>query len=54
MRIVWVLNVKKAAYELSGPVAKVGAPQADNDSSNPPENFRETVSLAKSVDWNIL
>ena len=33
MKIVWVLDVKKVAYELSCPFAKVGAPQADNDSS---------------------
>ena len=40
MRIVWVLDVKKVANELSGPFAKAGAPQADNDSSNPPEIFQ--------------
>ena len=48
MRIVWVLYVKKVAYELNGPFAKVGAPQADNDSSNPPENIhKKTFFLLK-------
>ena len=39
MRIVCVLNVRKVAYEMSGRFAEVRAPQADNDSSNPTENF---------------
>ena len=37
MRIVWVLDVKKVGNELSGPFVKFGAPQAHNESSNPPE-----------------
>ena len=44
---MWVLDVKKVAYELSGPFAKVGAPQADNDSSKPPEMFHKKVFLTK-------
>ena len=43
MRIVWVLDVKKVAYELSGPFA----PQADNDSSSPPEDFHKTFLSLK-------
>ena len=39
MGIVWVLDAKKVAYELSTPLAKVGAPQADNDSCHPYEHF---------------
>ena len=54
MRNVWVLDVEKEVYELSGPFAKVGAPQADNDDSNLPENVHKSVFLAKSFDWNIL
>ena len=41
---------KNVANEL----AKVGAPQADKDSSNYPENFHINVFLAKSFDWNTL
>ena len=54
MRIVWVLDVKKVANELSSPFAKVGAPRSDNDNSNPPENFHKNVFPAKSFDWNTL
>ena len=54
MRIVWVLDVKRVSNELSGPLAKVGASQADNDSSNPPETFHKNVFLAKSYNWSIL
>ena len=54
MRFVWVLDDKKVTYELSGPIAKVGAPEADNDSSNPPENVHKMVFLLKIFDWNIL
>ena len=39
MEIVRLLDVKKVAYELPGPFAKVGAPHAGNDSSSFPENF---------------
>ena len=41
LRIVRVLHVHKVADELSDPFANVGAQQADNDSSNPPENFHK-------------
>ena len=54
MRIVWVLDVKKVANELSDPSGKVGALQADNDSSNPSEIFHIQIFLAKSFDWNTL
>ena len=54
MRIVWILDVKKVPYDLSIPFAKVGAPQADNDNSNTPENFYENVFFFKRFDWNIL
>ena len=47
MRIVWVLDVKKVVYELSGPFARVGAPQADNDSSNRSESFIKKIFLLK-------
>ena len=53
-RILWVLGVKKVAYKLSGPFAKIGAPQADNDSNNHPEIFHKNVFLAKSFYLNIL
>ena len=46
MRSLWVLNVKKLAYEMSGPVAKVEAPQAGNDSINPHGKFYRNVFLA--------
>ena len=36
MRVMCFLDVKKVVNELSGPLAKVGAPQADNDNSNSP------------------
>ena len=48
---MWVLDVKKVANELSDPFANVGAPQADNDSSNPPKKM---FFLANCFDWNIL
>ena len=54
MKIVWVSDVKKVAYELPGPFAKVEAPQADNDSSIPPEIFDKYVFPTKSFVWNIL
>ena len=50
MRNVRVMDVNKVVNELSCPYAKVGAPQADNDSSNPPENFHKNVFIAKSFD----
>ena len=40
---VWVLDVKKGANELSGPFAKVGAPQANSDRSDPLEIFHKNV-----------
>ena len=43
MRIVWALDFKKEAYELSGPFVKVETPQADYDSSNTPEFFQKNV-----------
>ena len=51
MSSLWVLDVKKVKYELFGPLAEVGAPQADNDSSNPPENFHKNVFLVKSFSF---
>ena len=36
---------------MSGPFAKIWAPHAENDSSKPPENFRETAIPTKSFDW---
>ena len=47
MNIVWALDVKKVAYELPGPFAKVGTPQADNGSSDPPETFHKIAFLLK-------
>ena len=47
MRNVWVLDVKKVAYEMSGPFLKIGAPQADIDSIKLPENFTKTIFLLK-------
>ena len=55
MRIVCVfLTFIKVASELSGPFAKIEAPQAGKDCSNPPEFFHKNVFLAKSFYWNIL
>ena len=54
MRIMWVFDVNKVAYELFGDFAKVGAPQPDSDSKNPQEIFHENVSLAENFDRNIL
>ena len=48
------MDVKKVAHILSVPFAKVGAPQSNNDSSNPPENFHNNVCLANIFDLNIL
>ena len=48
MTTVLVLEVMKVAYALSGPFAKVGAPQAENDNSNPPEILHIHVFLFKS------
>ena len=48
------MGVKKEAYELSGPFNKVGAPEADSDSSNPLEKFHESIFLVKNCDLNIL
>ena len=50
MRIVRVLDITKVANELSGPFAKVGAPQTDNDSSSPPEIFHKNIFDAESFD----
>ena len=41
VRIVRVMNVKKVSNELSGPFAKVGALESDNDSSSPSENVHK-------------
>ena len=41
------MDVKKVVNELSGPLTKVGAPEADNDSINPPDFFRKSVFLLK-------
>ena len=54
MRIVWISDIKKVANELSGLFAKVSAPQADNDSSNPPEIFHKKEFISKIVDRNTL
>ena len=54
MRIIWALDAKKIAYELSGSFAKVGAPQADNESSKPPKNFNKNVFPAENFAWKIL
>ena len=43
MRIVWLFDIKKIAYELTGSFAKVRAPQADKDSINP-ENLHKKFS----------
>ena len=49
-RIVWVSDVKKVVYEPTDPFAKFEAPQADNDSTDPPENAHKNVfSIKKSL-----
>ena len=53
MRNVSVLHIKKVANELSGPFAKVGALQADNDSSNPSETFYKNIFLTKRFDLSL-
>ena len=45
--IVCALDVKQVASELSGSFAKLGVPQADSNSSNPPGNFHKTFFLLK-------
>ena len=45
MKIVCVLAVNKVSYDLSGPFAKFGASQADNDTSNPPDFFHKNIFL---------
>ena len=47
LKIVWVFDVKKVAYELSATFAKAGAPQANNDSNNRPEIFHKKIFLQK-------
>ena len=54
MRVKWILDIKNAAYELPSNFAKVGAPQEDNDSNRPPDNFRKNDLLVKSFVLNIL
>ena len=39
--LMWVLDVKIVAHELSGPFVNVWAPKTDNDSSYPPENIHK-------------
>ena len=50
MRIVRVSDAKKVADELSSPFSKFGAPQADINSSIPPEISHKNIFLAKSFD----
>ena len=45
MMIARVLDVKKVADEMNGRFAKVGAPQADNDSSDHLEISTKTFFL---------
>ena len=40
---MWVFDVKKVAYELSGHFAKFGDPQADINNSNTPEMFHKNA-----------
>ena len=54
MRIVWVLDVEKVENELSGPFAEVGAPQTDNESSNPHEIFHKNIFLVQFFYLNTL
>ena len=49
MRVAWVLDANRVAIELSGPFAKAGASQTDNDSSNPPEIFHKNIFLLKTL-----
>ena len=49
MGIMWVFHVKKTAYGLSGPFAKVEASQADTDSSNLSENVKKKTFLSVKV-----
>ena len=53
MITVWVLDVKKVPHDLSGSFAKVGAPDADKDNSNPPEVFHSNVFLVIIFDKTI-
>ena len=46
-KVVWVFDVKKLAYELSGIFAKVGVPQADNDPAILLKFFTKTFFLIK-------
>ena len=44
------MDVKKVAYELSGPCTNAEARLADNGISKPPEYFHKNVFLAQSFD----
>ena len=44
------MDFKKVAYELSGPLIKFGAQQADNSSSNLHGKFHKNDFFAKSFD----
>ena len=45
-----MLDFKKVANELSGPLSKVGAQLVDNDNSSPPEDFNRKVFITKSFE----
>ena len=51
---MWVFDVMKVACEQFGPYAKVGVPQANNDSGSSPGKFHKNVILSKGFDWKKL
>ena len=56
MRVVWVLDVKKVAFQQSGPLTKIQSPQADKDRSKLPENvykktFNSLIIWFKCTIW---
>ena len=47
--ITGVLDVKKVAHDLSGPLVEIGASEANNKSSNPPEIFHKMLFYLKNL-----
>ena len=51
---MWAFDVKKVVYGVSDSFAKIGASEADNDSSSPPEMFQKLFFLLTSfIDYSI-
>ena len=52
--ILWILDVKKVEYDLSGPFAEVEGSETDIDGSNPSEIFQKNAFPVKiSIKYTI-